>query len=83
MNQKLIDLILSIIASLAAIALSWPYLRDFQYWAESETAWLVYFGLGFVLCTFVFYVFMVSIHTLFSHAELERDASNDKPGGQS
>lgn len=82
MSQKLIDLVLSIAASLAAIALSWPYMRDYQYWAESETAWAIYFGLGFILCTFVFYVFMVSIHTLFSHAELEREES-DKTGGES
>jgi len=54
------------------MALSWPYWRNFEYWAESRSMWLVYFALGFVLAVYVFYAFLDSLGTLFEHDALER-----------
>ncbi len=72
-TQRIIRITLSILASGASLALSWPYWRDFGYWAESHTMWLVYFTLGFVLAGYVFYVFFDSLSTLFEHDALERN----------
>jgi uncharacterized membrane protein len=69
----MIDLVLSLIATVVAMALSWAVLRDFHYWPVSHAAWLVYFGLGFVLALFVFYVFIQVLHTLFAHDVLTRE----------
>ena len=49
MSTRIMDLGLSVFASVAALLLSWPYWRDFEYWAESRWAWLIYFVLGFEL----------------------------------
>lgn len=65
--QKPIDLTLSLVASLAALALSWPYWRSFSYFAESRTAWWLYLVIGYALAVFVFYVFFRALRTLFSH----------------
>ncbi|MCC6309940.1 MAG: hypothetical protein IT345_03375 [Trueperaceae bacterium] len=65
--QKPIDLTLSLVASLAALALSWPYWRSFSYFAESRTAWWLYLVSGYALAVFVFYVFFRALRTLFSH----------------
>ena len=65
--QRIIDLTLSVLASVAAFLLSWPFWRDFEYWPESHLAWWLYFGAGFVLAVYVFYVFIGSLHTLFLH----------------
>jgi hypothetical protein len=72
MATRILDLGLSVFASVVALFLSWPYWRDFQYWAESRWAWLVYFALGLVLAVYVFYVFLIALRTLFEHDELER-----------
>ncbi len=72
MAQRFIDLVVSALASLVSIALSWPYLRDFEYWAESPTMWTIYFIIGFVLATYVFYAFLGSLRTLFQHDEQAR-----------
>lgn len=71
MRKRTIDLVLSIVASTVALLLSWPYWRDFQYWPESRLLWAVYFVVGFALSVYVFYAFMVAIHTLFEHDALE------------
>ena len=71
MRKRTIDLVLSIVASTVALLLSWPYWRDFQYWPESRLLWGVYFVVGFALSVYVFYAFMVAIHTLFEHDALE------------
>jgi hypothetical protein len=71
MRTRIIDLGLSILASVAALLLSWPYARDFEYWPESRTAWLIYFVLGFVLAVYVFYVFIGALRTLFEHDAIE------------
>lgn len=71
MRKRTIDLVLSIVASTVALLLSWPYWRDFQYWPESHLLWGVYFVVGFALSVYVFYAFMVAIHTLFEHDALE------------
>ena len=79
--QRIIRLTLSILASGASLALSWPYWRDFGYWAESHTMWLVYFAVGFVLAVYVFSVFFNSLATLFEHDAIERNMrtiSSDK-----
>jgi len=81
MRLRTIDLGLSVIASIAAILLSWPYWRDFSYWAESPIAWKVYFSVGFLLAVYVFYIFIGSLRTLFEHDEIERaDAARGNPG---
>lgn len=65
--QRSIDLVLSIVASVAAFLLSWPFWRDFEYWPESHLAWWIYFVVGFVLAVYVFYAFISSLHILFLH----------------
>jgi hypothetical protein len=80
-TQRIIRLTLSILASGASLALSWPYWRDFEYWAESHAMWLVYFAVGFVLAVYVFSVFFNSLGTLFEHDAIERNmraVSSDK-----
>lgn len=67
MVQRSIDLSLSVLASVLSLLLSWPYWRRYEYWAESRTAWVVYFVLGFLLAVFVFYVFFRALHTMFVH----------------
>jgi len=65
--QRSIDLTLSVVASILGFALSWPYWRSFSYFAESTTAWWIYFVLGFVFAIFVFYVFFRALRALFMH----------------
>jgi hypothetical protein len=72
MTQRIIDLVLSVLASIAALFLSWPFWRDYGYWAESHTAWPLYFVAGFILAIFVFYVFIDSLHILFLHDSQEK-----------
>lgn len=71
-NRK-IRLALAVLASAASLALSWPYWRDFGYWAESRGMWLGYFFLGFLLAVYVFYAFLGRLGTLFEHDALERE----------
>lgn len=73
MNQKAIDLVLSVLTAVAAEALSWPFWRDFHYWPVSPAAWWSYFALGFVLSVYVFYVFIGALHTLFEHDAVMRE----------
>lgn len=83
--QRIIDLSLAILVSLISVLLSWPYSRDFEYWAESRTMWVLYFFLGFILAVYVFYIFLGSLRTLFQHDAIEREARGDaaEPGGRS
>lgn len=67
MAQRIIDLTLAVLASIVSFLLSWPYWRDFEYWPESHAMWQVYFIIGFALAVYVFYMFLVSMHTLFLH----------------
>jgi len=67
MSQRNVDLSLSVLASVAGFLLSWPFWRDFQYWPEARVAWWSYFVTGFVLAIYVFFVFIRSLRTLFSH----------------
>lgn len=81
MSQRMTDLTLSVLASVAAFALSWPFWRDFEYWAESHVAWWIYFVFGFVLAVYVFYIFIESLHMLFLHGKEEAAATAPaKPG---
>lgn len=73
--QSIIRLSIAAIASAASLALSWPFWRDFSYWAESRTMWLGYFVAGFILAVFVFVVFLRSLATLFEHDALQRAES--------
>lgn len=75
MAQRVTDFILSVLATVVAFGLSWPFWRHFEYWAESRLAWRVYFVVGFVLALYVFYVFLRAIHTLFRHDALAHAAS--------
>lgn len=70
-------LVIAILASAVSLALSWPYWRDFGYWAESRVLWLGYFAVGFLLAVYVFSVFLDSLGTLFEHDEIERSASGE------
>lgn len=65
--QRVIRLVIAVLASLVSMALSWPYFRDFEYWAESQTMWLIYFIVGFLLAVYVFMVFIDALATLFEH----------------
>lgn len=87
--QRTVDLVLSIVATVAAFLLSWPFWRDFEFWPESPMAWWIYFVVGFVLAVYVFYVFIGSLHILFLHdtqnaaANTGTDqAPNDNRGAQ-
>jgi len=71
--QRIIRLGVAIMASGASLALSWPYWRDFGYWAESHFMWTAYFIVGFILAVYVFYAFLGSLRTLFEHDMLERE----------
>lgn len=86
MAQRIIDLTLSALASLVSLLLSWPYWRDFEYWPESPMMWWLYFIIGFVLATYVFYVFLGSLRTLFLHEDqarsIDTQASSSKGGNQ-
>lgn len=67
MTQRITDLTLSVLACVAAVLLSWPFWRTFDYWPESHLAWTIYFIVGFVLVVYVFYVFIGSLRILFLH----------------
>lgn len=76
MGQKWIDYILAILGTLVAIGLSWPFWRDFSYFAESRIAWLIYFVGGGLLSVWVFLIFIHSLRTLFLHDRIAREAAN-------
>lgn len=78
-SHRTIRFWLAVLGSAASLALSWPYWRDFGYWAESHTMWLVYFAVGFCLAVYVFIVFLRSLATLFEHDELERASIAARP----
>ena len=78
--KRIIRISLAILASGASLALSWPYWRDFDYWAESHSMWLVYLALGFVLAVYVFNVFFDSLELLFEHDALERKTQTASSG---
>ncbi len=71
MRKRAVDFWLSVVASVAATALSWPFWRDFNYWAVTKEMWYVYFAGGFLLSIYVFYAFLGALHTLFEHDALE------------
>ncbi|HEY8329322.1 MAG TPA: hypothetical protein VIO59_12885 [Rhodanobacter sp.] len=75
MTQRITDLTLSVLACVAAVLLSWPFWRDFEYWPESHLAWWIYFAAGFVLAVYVFYVFIGSLRILFLHDTQEQAAT--------
>lgn len=81
--QRMIRLAIAILASLASVALSWPYFRDFGSWPESQTMWLVYFIVGFVLAVYVFMVFLDTLATLFEHDALLKKKTFVLPGESS
>lgn len=83
MSQRAMDWLISVVGSVLAILLSWPFWRDYEYWAESETMWLVYFIVGYALSVYVFYIFIGVTRTLFQHSAIEQAAARaaeDKAG---
>lgn len=72
MAQRIIDGVLSALAGLVSVLLSWPYWRDFEYWPESHAMWWAYIAAGYVLAVYVFYVFLGCLRTLFLHDEQAR-----------
>lgn len=79
MTQKAIDVVLSVVAGAVSFGLSWPFWRDFEFWAESRWMWWIYFVLGFGLAVYVFYVFIAVTRMLFLHDSLIARGSI-KPG---
>ncbi|MEO5829409.1 MAG: hypothetical protein ABIQ36_02465 [Rhodanobacter sp.] len=75
MTQRITDLTISVLATVAAVLLSWPFWRNYEYWPESHLAWLIYFITGFVLAVYVFYVFIGSLRILFMHDSQEQSAA--------
>lgn len=78
MRQLIIDVVLSVLASIVAFALSWPFWRNFEYWAESREMWWVYFIVGFICAVYVFFIFMRVSRTLFLHDSLVKSGYYDK-----
>lgn len=70
--QRLTRLGVAIFGSVISVALSWPYWRDFEYWAESQAMWRGYFVVGFLLAVYVFYVFLGATATMFKHDAIDR-----------
>lgn len=70
--QRAIRLTLAVLGSVGSLFLAWPYWRDFSYWAESQTMWLIYFIAGFVLAIYVLCTFLGNLRTLFEHDAIER-----------
>ncbi len=75
MAQRVIDLVIAVVASIGAALLSWPFWRDFSYWGESVVAWWLYFIVGFAVAVYVFYIFISSLHMLFLHDTQDREES--------
>jgi hypothetical protein len=69
-RRVLTDLVLSALACAVGFLLSWPFWRDFEYWAESPAMWWVYFVSGSLMAFYVFFVFLRCIRTLFLHDTL-------------
>jgi hypothetical protein len=76
-GQRVIRLSLAVLGALGSFALSWPYWRDFGYWAESRQMWLIYFVVGFLLAVFDFAIFLRSLSTLFEHDALSRESDGN------
>ncbi|MBS0457800.1 MAG: hypothetical protein JSS44_10775 [Proteobacteria bacterium] len=81
MTQRAIDLTLSMVASAAGLALSWPFWRDFAYWPASHEMWKVYFAVGYLLAVYVFYAFLGALRTLFAHDAIEKARVGDDKAG--
>lgn len=75
MSQRIIDLTLSVLATVVAVLLSWPFWRTFDHWTESHLAWWIYFAVGSVLSVYVFYIFIGSQRMLFTHDAQEQAAT--------
>lgn len=82
MTQRISDLTISVLSSVVAFFLSWPFWRDFEYWPESHLAWWIYFASGFVLTVYVFYIFIGSLRILFLHDAPEPGATPTNKGKQ-
>lgn len=80
MVQRIIDLSLSVLACALGFALSWPFCRDFGYWAESPIAWWAYFIVGYLMSVYVFYIFLGCVRTLFLHDALVKSGLYGKTG---
>ncbi|MEO7198771.1 MAG: hypothetical protein ABIY56_00995 [Dokdonella sp.] len=74
---------LSVLATVVATLLSWPFWRNYEYWAESHLAWWIYFVSGFVLAVYVFYVFFGSLRILFIHDAEEQSVTSASEGSTS
>ena len=72
MSQRITDLTISVLACVVSTFLSWPFWRNYEYWAESHAAWWIYFAVGFLLALYVFYVFIGSLRILFIHDTQEQ-----------
>lgn len=66
----LIDVALAVTGGVVAFFLSWPFWRDFGYWAESRVMWWVYFLVGYMLAVYTFFIFLRCLRTLFLHDAL-------------
>lgn len=81
--RRIIWMTVAAAATLLSFFLSWPWWRNFGYWAESRTMWAIYFSVGFVLAVYVFHAFFDILRTLFAHDTIERAeiAAQSETGG--
>ena len=80
MKASVSDWVIAFLGTLAAFLLSWPYWRDFGYWAESPGLWIVYFVLGAILGVYVFLAFIRALRLLLQHEGPEHHHRDDKAG---
>ena len=72
MAQLIIDIVVTLLASVVSFFLSWPFWRNFTYWGESRLAWWIYFVVGFLMVAYVFFIFLRVLRTLFLHDALAK-----------
>jgi len=62
--------VVAILITLFFILISTPYQFDFNhYFAVSTWLWGIYYGLGFLLSLYVFWVFVRALKVLMNHDE--------------
>lgn len=83
MSQRITDLTISVLACVVFTLLSWPFWRNYEYWAESHQAWWIYFAVGFLLALYVFYVFIGSLRILFIHDTQQQTTTTTNKDGLS
>ena len=63
------DLVVSLLATLAFLALSVPAWWEFSYWAERPLLWVVYLVVGPAMAFYVTFVFLRAVRILLRHGD--------------